>query len=426
MRALQALLLLSLVSATFLSAAPLRAEDPPSAAMTGPLSQMINVPQLVENYARFLARKYELNEQQEKSTVDILQKRTQEFLTNHEQKIFDLYNTMLAVRGGGDMDPEELIDWGKTAMPIYQDAKEIIVGGNAEWRQLLTDEQRKLHDEDVKLMYESFQTTDDQLTRIVTGEMTVDEFRNPPRPNRRRRNRQAVQDTNPPAAVAPAPVPAGDAGAEVHAPNTPGPEGVMPQPEHTADEGAMPGQTVEGVNPDQVEAGHQSGDQTPDGTARTEHDQGAGGPGDAQQRRGSRGRPAATTEQFASEWERYVNEFIQRYKLDDSQEQAARKILRDCQDQGKRYLASKRAQLDTVDTQLAGAATGKDGAKVSQKLRTQREQLMGPISRIFEKQLKPRIDRIPTRSQRQAAEKPPAPPAHAAPPARPAKSGSKP
>ena len=122
-------------------------QNPPAQEpMTGPLSQLINVPQLVENYARFLARKYNLDETQEKATVDILQKRSQEFLTNHEAKIFELYNSMLVVRGGGDMSQNELMDWGKSAMPIYQDAKEIIIGGNGEWRKLLNDQQRAIVD----------------------------------------------------------------------------------------------------------------------------------------------------------------------------------------------------------------------------------------------------------------------------------------
>jgi hypothetical protein len=362
--------------------------------MTGPLSQMINVPQLVENYARFLARKYNLDENQEKATIDILQKRTQEFLANHEEKIFELYNGMLQVRGGGDMSQEELIAWGKAAMPIYQDAKEIIIGGNAEWRQLLNDEQRAMHDEDVKLMHESFITTDEQLARIVTGEMTVEEFRNPPRANRRRRNVRT-----PDAQVAASPAQPGAGRAEVmdqssaHPVNSP-----------AAYDSGMP---AGGVDDAGVEHEAYDREQEAQHIAEGGQEGRPGQPPQPGQQRGRRGGPAvANSEQFASEWERYVADFCKRHNLDDAQKQAAQKILRDVQDQANRYIAGKRPQIEMIDKQLAAAGAGGDAAAKSAKLRSERQQLLDPIQRMFEKQLKPRLDRIPTRAQRQAAETP--------------------
>lgn len=357
-------------------------QNPPQEPMTGPLSQVINVPQLVENYARFLARKYSLDEGQERATVEILQKRTQDFLANHEEKIFELYNSMLIVRGGGDMSQQELVDWGKSAMPIYQDAKEIIIGGNAEWRKLLNDQQRAMHDEDVKLMYESFQTTDEQLNRIVLGEMSVDEFRNPPRPGRRRRaptpsdpsTHQPINEVTPPAPVAPPQESFVD-------PNNP-PTTVQP-PE---DAGAQDWPANSGGDQAQQENAVASGQQPVRGRAG----------------RGEK----AVGENFASEWERYVNEFITRYKLDDAQKQAAQKILKDVQEQAHRFVSGKRSQLEMLDKQLASAAKTPAAA---QKVQAEKQEVLAPIQRMFEKQLKPRLERIPTRAQRQAAEAKPAP-----------------
>lgn len=367
--------------------------------MTGPLSQMINVPQLVENYARFLARKYNLDETQEKATVDILQKRTQDFLTNHEEKIFELYNGMLSVRGGGDMSQDELISWGKSAMPIYQDAKEIIIGGNAEWRQLLNDQQRAMHDEDVKLMHDSFLTTDEQLARIVTGEMSVEEFRNPPRSNRRRRNNR-----NPDAQVAAAqPAEPGAARGETMDDSTAQPVNVPAMNESGAPATGADDAGIEHEQPP-TDADQES--------QNIQEGANAGGaahqpPAQPQNQRGRRGGPAvANSDQFASEWERYVVDFSKRHNLDDAQKQAAQKILRDVQEQANRYISGKRPQIEMIDKQIASAGGGSDAAARSQKLRSERQQLLDPIQRMFEKQLKPRLDRIPTRAQRQAAETP--------------------
>lgn len=374
----------------------LRAEEP----VPGPFSQMVNVPALVENYARFLARKYNLDETQEKATVDILQKKTQEFLAQHEGKIFELYTTMQAVRGGGEMSQDELTDWGKSAMPIYQDAKQLIVGGNAEWRNLLTDEQRKLHDDDVKLMYESFQTTDEQLARIVTGEMPVEEFRNPPKPNRRRNRRRADQQE---VIQQPVAEPGIAANGQPIDPNPPAPPAHDPAIEQAH------GQPVQQGFEQPVDAGQQQ-------IARPMGDEAQPEVVEAQQpapqvtlgkrNRASenpRLRTAVAGPNFASEWERYVQEFIRKYALDDGQQQAAMKILRDCQDQANRYYQARKTQIEEAGTAAANPA--KPGEKTAAN-KLDQAKLLEPISRIFEKQLKPRLEKIPTRAQRQAAENP--------------------
>lgn len=397
---------LMLALAVLLAApAALAFQEPPPEPMSGPLSQLINVPQLVENYARFLARKYNLDETQEKSTVEILQKRTQDFLTNHEEKIFELYNSMLVVRGGGDMSQDELTDWGKGAMPIYQDAKEIIIGGNADWRKLLNDEQRAMHDEDVKLMYESFQTTDDQLGRIVTGDMTVDEFRNPPRSGRRRRNRPDAQAAAPVAVQTGVP-PVEQAGSVEIDPNDPP---VSAKPPEQAEKFEPP-QNPDGFQP----APGPEGGATDEQPADADHETGevGGEPEQPQheppQQSIRHGRQATTSENFASEWERYVDEFIKRHKLDDAQKQAAQKILKDVQEQANRFVAGKRSQLDSIDKQLASGGKPAAAGQKNQQLQAEKLQVLAPINRMFEKQLKPRLDRIPTRAQRQAAEAKPA------------------
>lgn len=107
------------------------------------------------------------------------------------------------------------------------------------------------------------------------------------------------------------------------------------------------------------------------------------------------------------EWERYSREFIARFKLDDQQRNAARRILRDCQEQRGRYLASKRERIVRLQKRLSANKSGKADRLLREFENARRElkELKRPVVKIFEKQLKPRLDKLPTRAQRAAAEK---------------------
>lgn len=111
----------------------------------------------------------------------------------------------------------------------------------------------------------------------------------------------------------------------------------------------------------------------------------------------------------ASAWEKYVEDFIARYALDDAQQQQARSILEDCKQRADQYLQSKKSTMERIDedlTKLKATREGDSKRRASQisKLTEQQTKLKAPIDDIFEKQLKPRLERIPTRSQVRAAE----------------------
>jgi hypothetical protein len=156
-------------------------------------ASLINVDALVDNYLRFVARKYNLTEEQDAYTEQLVRARVDEFLDRHYGELADLVDKLVAVRNGGDVAPEELIEWGRRIQPIYLEAKGIIIQTNDEWRPILNEEQRRMHDEDVKLMYESFATTEEQLSRLTAGQMSIEEFRNPRAARQARSQSMAVQ-----------------------------------------------------------------------------------------------------------------------------------------------------------------------------------------------------------------------------------------
>ena len=92
--------------------------------------------------------------------------------------------------------------------------------------------------------------------------------------------------------------------------------------------------------------------------------------------------------------------------MNDEQRQRAQSILTDCEKQRDRYLEKKKATLEDLDKRIAELRQSKDkdaGTQVT-TLTQQKTDLEAPVQRIFDRQLKPRLERLPTSAQRKAAE----------------------
>jgi hypothetical protein len=373
------------------------------------LGSLINVDALIDNYLQFLTRKYDLTEDQAAYTEQLVRSRVDEFLSRHHDQVSSLIERLFEVRSGGDISPQELIEWGRRVQPLYNEAKAIIIAANDEWRSILSEQQRRIHDEDLRLMYESFSITEDQIQRLVSGQMTVEEFRNP---RRYRQSRQAVTPLDAPvtnaapvaAAARAEPAPAPAAGPTARQPSN-APDQSKPSATISPPSGA-PGQVRRTAVPPAA---------TPSA------------PAPVGRRAAPAASPAAAGKDFESAWEQYVRQFIERYRLDAEQQDRAYRILRACQQQAARYMRSKAATLEKLDKDLQQLGTSKEKDKLQRlsEISNQRNKLLAPINDIFEHQLKPRLEKIPTRAQRQAAEKggkAPTPPT----PGRPAPAGAAP
>lgn len=389
----------ALVGAISASVAPAQERGGPADAILG------NLDGLIDNYAMLLVRKYDLDDRQTDYTKQLLRARTKDFFSRHESEVRELMDQLFSARAGTNLTQEDLMNWGRRVSPLFEEAKHVIVESNDQWRQVLNEEQRRIHDKDLALMAESFESTGYQLDRIVTGEMTIEEFRNPMRLTRPAR-------PSSPAPAAPQVV-AGEPVPHVRVPAT-----VPQQPPP-----AQPGQVEEdggavaippGQQPPVVRPRPQPPSQPP--AARP--------PTPQPQPPGSRGEPArpASDKDFAGKWEQYVRSFIARYELDEGQSQKAMTYLKDCVTQGERYMQTRQDQIDKLDQEIANLAKSqaKDRAAQAARFAEQRKKLLDPLDRIFEQQLKPRLDRLPTRAQRAAAEKADKKPADAKPKAGPA------
>jgi len=366
-------LLLVVALAASAGVVPARSQSTERSARS--FASLINVDALIDNYLRFVARKYNLTEEQDQYTEQLVRARVDEFLERHYDELADLVDKLVMVRNGGDVAPEELIEWGRRVQPLYVEAKGIIIQTNDEWRGILTEEQRRMHDEDIRLMWESFSTTEDQLSRLTAGQMSVEEFRNPRIARQGRAQAAAAQ----PGVTASAER-AGSALRQAKAAAA-ADQGVSQK--RAAAKGAGGGPA----------AGRSSAAVPDRGSKRTP---------------GKRSAAGATS---ADEWEQYVQQFIQRYALTEEQASRANKILKSCQSQRDRLMRNRAEQLERLNRQEEALRTSSDNpnkAKEQAEITAQRAKLMAPIDSIFDKQLKPRLEKIPTRAQREAAEKAPA------------------
>lgn len=103
-------------------------------------------------------------------------------------------------------------------------------------------------------------------------------------------------------------------------------------------------------------------------------------------------------------WESYVRNFIQRYELREEQAEQALKILKRCQDGAES--ATRHARTECLPLLTEFLASGQPLEDKKQKrLNELIEQIVEKVDRIFNEDLKPKLEPIPTRAQREAAER---------------------
>lgn len=114
---------------------------------------------------------------------------------------------------------------------------------------------------------------------------------------------------------------------------------------------------------------------------------------------------------YHTAWERLTREFIDRFGLDKPQSETAWKICRDCQRQARIYITRHRVDFERLRDSLA-SMNEKELATLAEQQTTEKpdqrpelsdlKKLFAPISEIAERQLIPRLEKLPTRAQRKS------------------------
>lgn len=123
-------------------------------------------------------------------------------------------------------------------------------------------------------------------------------------------------------------------------------------------------------------------------------------------RRLARGKAIDST---LSRWEQYTLDFINRYQLDDDQRQRAMAILKDCTERGRAHYRKHEKEIERIRDETDAlfdkpAAASDERLKSLDKLKQRMFEIEGPINHIEHRELRPRLDKLPTRAQRKATE----------------------
>ncbi len=115
-------------------------------------------------------------------------------------------------------------------------------------------------------------------------------------------------------------------------------------------------------------------------------------------------------DQLFDTWTAYTKHFISRYELDIEQSQKALAILDDCKEQARRYRqqkaeAFKRARERANEVLDGTNMTAEERERNLRECKERMNAIQRPLWRIYELTLVPRLNRLPTRTQRDAEAK---------------------
>ena len=130
------------------------------------------VERMCEVAAQNIARHYNLNDKQAEFTNELMKREVSEFLKEHEEEIWPVIRELLARKLQAPEGEEDLKRIGKVSRKLAKRAKDTIFRANEQWRDILTEEQKKLHDFDLAEMEQTFGQIDDNFAAWEKGQHT--------------------------------------------------------------------------------------------------------------------------------------------------------------------------------------------------------------------------------------------------------------
>lgn len=119
-----------------------------------------------------IGRRYNLNDIQQEETDRIMTKYVHSFLKEHEDEIWPAIRELLANNLKPPETDEELRRLGKAARKLAKLAHKAVKDGNAEWRKILTNEQKRTHDFDLAELDKTFAQMDQNFGEWSDGKRT--------------------------------------------------------------------------------------------------------------------------------------------------------------------------------------------------------------------------------------------------------------
>jgi hypothetical protein len=135
------------------------------------------VDSLMKHAVNQIARQYNLDEKQQEYTQKLMTQRVKGFLQSNERDLRILFAEWWDYQLGGQTPPPEAAkDFARRAAPLFAAMHAEIVDGNLKWREILNEDQRKLHDRDLEGIDKAFEQYDKQFQRWAKGDFQPGDF----------------------------------------------------------------------------------------------------------------------------------------------------------------------------------------------------------------------------------------------------------
>jgi len=156
-----------------------------SGTATQSVWKMWNVDRMIERATMQVSRRYKLTPEQEAFTRKLMATKVRQFLEKYEDDIrYLLTQAMKYQMAGTPPTPEEVQRLTKRFMPLFEEAKRQILEANSQFREILTDEQKKKHDVDLQVTKHNFEVLQERLNRWAAGGFDPEKDFRPPRKRR--------------------------------------------------------------------------------------------------------------------------------------------------------------------------------------------------------------------------------------------------
>ncbi|MFQ5591380.1 MAG: hypothetical protein ACE5HE_09480 [Phycisphaerae bacterium] len=254
------------------------------------------IEQILERAVQNIARRYNLNQAQTQFTDELMKTEVNKFLLEHEDEVWPVIRDLLSAQAlGGPPDDVELMKRiGRAAGPLAELAQKAIFKANDEWRQILTDEQKALHDYDLSEMEKNFDEIHNRLRSWAQGKKTDD-------------------------------------------------GGILPGPETPGAAPPRPGRPPEKPLPD---------------------------------------RPAEAPVNIPTLFDTRVEEFIKEFRLDESQIETARSILKEFKAKASDIKNAQKHEFSKLASEQRSAIEKRDRAKLKE-VEAARKKLLEPVYELF-------------------------------------------
>ncbi|MEE9296919.1 MAG: hypothetical protein V3W34_18390, partial [Phycisphaerae bacterium] len=129
-----------------------------------------NVSSILKVAVDNLGRRYNLNETQKAYTDDMMTTRVKRFIEEHQGEVWPILHDLLLHQQQGTLpDVETARRLGPRVLKLMKEAKEEIYQSNDEWREILTEDQKRMHDWDLSEMNKTFDTMERNFESWVEG-----------------------------------------------------------------------------------------------------------------------------------------------------------------------------------------------------------------------------------------------------------------